>query len=66
MTLAFERCCVTKMRFTYNGFVWELNDFISERITFNALRIKLTFIVALLYSLLFARVSGRFDALSAS
>ena len=64
MTLAFERCCITKIRFI--RVCIELNDFFSKGIKFNVLRIKSTYLVSILYSLLFGRVSGRFEAFSAS
>ena len=40
----------------------ELNDFFSKGIKFNALRIKSTYLVSILYSLLSGRLSGRFEA----
>ena len=48
------------------GSPWEVNDVFSKRLKFNVLRIKSTYLVSILYSLLFGRVSGRFEAFSAS
>ena len=48
------------------GSVWELNNTVSTGIKFDVLQTKSTYLVALLYYLLFARVSSRFEAFSAS
>ena len=63
VTLACERCCVT------NGYlqrlVWDVNGFL-KREKKCQFYIKSTYLIALLYSLFFARVSGRFGAFSTS
>ena len=63
LTLSYERCCVTKIRFV--GFVWVRNGF--------ALKVKkIVYFVNKIYpdfvfhSLLLASCSGRSNAISAS
>ena len=64
VTLACERCCVT------NGylqrFVWDATVFLKREKKCIFFLIKSTYLIPLLYSLLFACVSGRFEAFSAS
>ena len=64
VTLACEQCCVT------NGYlqrlVWDRSVFLKKKKKILRFQIKSTYLIALLYSLLFARVSGRFEAFSAS
>ena len=64
VTLAFERCCVTKIRFI--RVCMGTQRFCFKRIKFNVLRIKSTYLVSFLYSLFFGRVSGSFESFSAS
>ena len=56
VTIACERCCVT------NGYLqrfkWDINGFSLKR--------EKIIVFLLFYSVLFARVSGRFEAFSAS
>jgi len=60
VALACERCCVT------NGYlqrlVWDVNGFSEKREKMLCFSIKSTYLIALLYFLLFPRVSGRFVA----
>ena len=46
--------------------VWDVNGFFLKEGKMLCFQIKSTCLIALLYSLLFARVSGRFEAFSAS
>lgn len=46
-------------------FGWEVNSFVSNSMKCNALWIKLTYLVVVLYSLLFSSMSGCFEAFSA-
>ena len=64
VTLAFERCCVTKMRFTRvcMGILWVCFKYLKC----NVVEIKLAYPAFLSSSLLFHGVSGRFEAFSAS
>ena len=64
VTLAFERCCVTKMRFT--KVCMGTSRVCYGYLKFNVLWIKLTYLAFLSYSLLFHEVWGRFQAFSAS
>ena len=60
MTLACKRCCVT------NGYLQRLvckGFFLKKRKNVTSFLIKSTYLIALLYFLLFAGVSGRFEAL---
>ena len=64
LACACERCCVT------NGYlqrlVWDVNGFSEKKEKMLCLLTKSTYLIALLYSLLVARVSRRFEAFLAS
>ena len=62
VTLACEGLCVT------NSFLQRLgvNVFLKREKKMLCFQIKSTYLITLLYSLLFAYVSGRFEAFSAS
>ena len=63
VTLACERCCVT------NGYLFTKACMGCKRFCLKRekmLCLKSTYLIALLYSLLFTHVSGRFEVFSAS
>ena len=58
--------CLPVLQTDLQRFVWDVNGFFLKEGKMLCFQIKSTCLIALLYSLLFARVSGRFEAFSAS